>query len=63
MQFRNAWESFDISEVRAGNVLLVDDMVDSKWTFTVCGYKLIERGSGKVYPFALSNTAGSGGND
>lgn len=63
MQFRNAWESFDISEVKSGNVLLVDDMVDSKWTFTVCGYKLIERGSGKVYPFALSNTAGSGGND
>jgi ATP-dependent DNA helicase RecQ len=38
-------------------------MVDSRWTFTVCGYKLIEKGSGKVYPFALSNTAGSGGDD
>lgn len=63
MQFRNAWESFDVFEVKSGNVLLVDDMVDSKWTFTVCGYKLISKGSGKVYPFALSNTAGSGGDD
>jgi ATP-dependent DNA helicase RecQ len=63
MQFKNAWESFEVNEVKSGNVLLVDDMVDSRWTFTVCGYKLIEKGSGKVYPFALSNTAGSGGDD
>lgn len=63
MQFRNAWDSFDVFEVKPGNVLLVDDMVDSRWTFTVCGYKLISNGSGKVYPFALSNTAGSGGDD
>ncbi len=63
MQFNNAWDSFDVIEVKSGNVLLVDDMVDSRWTFTVCGYKLIDRGCGKVYPFALSNTAGSGGDD
>jgi len=63
MQFKNAWYSLDVSEIKSGNVLLVDDMVDSRWTFTVCGYKLIRRGSGKVYPFALSNTAGAGGDD
>ena len=63
MQFRNAWESLDVIKVKSVNVLLVDDMVDSKWTFTVCGYKLIDNGSGKVFPFALSNTAGSGGDD
>ena len=63
MQFRNAWESFDVIKVKSSNVLLVDDMVDSRWTFTACGYKLIAKGSGKVYPFALSNTAGSGGVD
>jgi len=63
MQFKNAWESFDVVDVQTGSVLLVDDMVDSKWTFTVCGYKLIDCGSGKVYPFALSNTAGVKGSD
>ena len=62
-QFENAWNSFDVGQVMPGNVLLVDDMVDSKWTFTVCGYKMRENGSGKVYPFALANTAGSGGSD
>lgn len=63
MQFKNAWGSFDVKKVQSGNVLIVDDMVDSKWTFTVCGYKLIASGSGKVYPFALSNTAGAGGSE
>ena len=40
------------------NVLLIDDMVDSRWTFTVCGYKLRKHGCGKVFPFALANSAG-----
>ncbi len=63
-QCKNAWESFDINyNVHTGNVLLVDDMVDSRWTFTVCGYKLRKKGAGLVYPFALANTAGSGGQD
>lgn len=38
-------------------------MVDSRWTFTVYGYKLRKKGAGLVYPFALANTAGSGGQD
>jgi ATP-dependent DNA helicase RecQ len=42
------------------NVLLIDDMVDSRWTFTVCGYKLRKYGSGKVFPFALANSANRG---
>lgn len=62
-QYRNAWDSFEVENVKEGNVLLVDDMVDSRWTFAVCGYKLLHQDSGKVYPFALSNTAGSGGSD
>ena len=33
-------------------------LVDSRWTFTVCVYKLREKGSGKVLPFALANSAG-----
>ena len=58
MQYQNAEKSFGVEQPLAGNVLLVDDMVDSKWTFTVCGYKLRKKGSGKVFPFALANSAG-----
>ena len=36
-------------------------MVDSRWTLTVCSYKLLENGANEVYPFALSNTAGASG--
>lgn len=58
-QYENAWNSFKVKGAYNHNVLLVDDMVDSRWTLTVCGYKLRENGSGKVFPFALANTAGS----
>lgn len=57
-QYENAWNSFEITEDISGNVLLVDDMVDSRWTMTICGYKLMQRGAAKVFPFALSNSAG-----
>lgn len=61
-QFQNAYGSFMCTDdVLAGNVLLIDDMVDSKWTLTVCSYKLLEKGANEVYPFALSNTAGASG--
>lgn len=59
LQCNNAYDSFEIGSVSAENVLLVDDIVDSRWTFTVCGYKLRKKGCGKVYPFALANSAGS----
>ena len=39
------------------NILLIDDVVDSKWTFTVCGYRLMEAGAEKVYPFALADSS------
>jgi ATP-dependent DNA helicase, recQ family len=58
LQYNNANSSFEVRKCPDGNVLLVDDMVDSRWTFTVCGYKLREKGSGKVFPFALANSAG-----
>ena len=63
LQFQNAYNSFEVQKVLGENVLLIDDMVDSRWTFTVCGYKLIEKGCGKVFPFALANTAGRNGDD
>lgn len=37
-----------------GPVLLVDDVVDSGWTFTVCAYLLRNAGSGAVLPMALT---------
>ena len=41
-------------------VLLVDDAVDSKWTFTVIAALLKRAGAGPVYPFALMDTSSSG---
>ena len=41
-------------------VLLIDDMVDSRWTLTICAYLLKKYGSGAVFPVALAQTtAGS----
>ena len=37
-----------------GNVLLIDDIIDSKWTLTVCGYLLRQAGADQVFPFALA---------
>ena len=37
-------------------VLLVDDMVDSRWTLTVSAWLLRKSGSGAVWPLALSQT-------
>ncbi|HBA47065.1 MAG TPA: ATP-dependent DNA helicase RecG [Lachnospiraceae bacterium] len=63
LQFENADSSFEAEYALEGNVLLVDDMVDSRWTLTVCGYKLRKKGSGKVFPFALANTADRNGDE
>lgn len=59
-QARNVDGSLRIhGNVPAGPVLLVDDMVDSKWTLTVAAYLLTSNGSGPVYPMALASTANS----
>ncbi len=42
--------------VPAGPVLLVDDMVDSRWTLTVAAWLLRTHGSGAVLPLALALT-------
>jgi ATP-dependent DNA helicase RecQ len=46
--------------VRSGPVLLVDDLVDSRWTLTVAGALLRDAGSGPVHPFALAVAAPRG---
>lgn len=58
-QCANAYTSFWVKDgVRIPkNILLVDDVVDSRWTFTVCGYRLMEAGAEKVYPFALADSS------
>ena len=40
-----------------GPVLLVDDMVDSRWTLTVAAWLLRSHGSGEVWPLALALTS------
>jgi ATP-dependent DNA helicase RecQ len=47
--------------VRPTAVLLVDDMVDSRWTFTVVAWKLRKAGGGLVFPFALADSSADDG--
>lgn len=57
-QYRNAWNSFDVLPVAMPKkVILVDDIVDSRWTLTVCGYKMMENGCSEVYPYALADSS------
>ncbi len=60
-QCQNACESFFIREgiTLPERVLLVDDIVDSRWTMTVCGSLLTEHGCLEVYPFALADSSHS----
>ena len=56
-QCRNLDGVFEIAgAIPDGPVLLVDDMVDSGWTFTVLAMLLRRAGSGPVFPFALATT-------
>ena len=48
----------DQHEILPGAVLLVDDTVDSRWTFTVASWELRRHGSGEVWPLALSDAGG-----
>ena len=58
-QARNVYGSLEVSpeEVLDGSVLLVEDMVDSRWTFTVAAWLLRSSGSGVVWPLALALTS------
>ena len=59
-QANNALDKLDVmaENVLPGPVLLVDDIVDSRWTLTVAGWLLRRSGSGPVHPFALAVAAG-----
>ncbi len=57
-QLRNVAASLRaIGECPAGPVLLVDDIVDSRWTLTYAGWLLRNHGAGPVHPFALATAA------
>ncbi len=58
-QCENALRSFSAIEnlTSPQNILLLDDMVDSKWTLTVCGCILSEMGAENVYPYVLASTS------
>lgn len=58
-QCANAFSSFFVKENASipKNILLIDDVVDSRWTLTVCGYRLMEAGAEKVFPFALADSS------
>ena len=59
-QARNLDGSLVVREpIPTGPCLLIDDMVDSRWTFTVAAWLLREHGCGPVFPLALAQTGQS----
>jgi len=62
-QIENLEHAFEVEArlVRPRPVLLVDDMVDSRWSFTVLTCKLRRAGSGPVFPFALADSSADDG--
>ncbi|MDD4025774.1 MAG: phosphoribosyltransferase, partial [Kiritimatiellae bacterium] len=55
-QAKNLDGVFDVDQASmpSGSVLLVDDMVDSRWTFTVATALLRQAGCPAVFPLALA---------
>ena len=47
-------------QVYSDAVFLLDDAVDSKWTFTVIAALLRQKGAGSVIPIALTSTSNNG---
>jgi ATP-dependent DNA helicase RecQ len=56
-QLENIIDAFGVvpDAVSPDPVLLVDDIVDSRWSLTVCGVILVEAGSGPVHPVVLAD--------
>jgi ATP-dependent DNA helicase RecQ len=58
-QWHNVDGAYEIVEALPPSpLLLVDDIVDSRWTLTAIGALLRGAGSGPVYPFALAKIKG-----
>jgi ATP-dependent DNA helicase RecQ len=60
-QCENALKSYELNSEQIlpmqESIILVDDIVDSRWTMTVCGHILMENGFKKVIPFALADSS------
>lgn len=59
-QARNILGAFEVVDTRSGPVLILDDMVDSRWTFTILSNMLRRKRSGEVFPLALADTSEGG---
>ncbi|TXT16191.1 MAG: ATP-dependent DNA helicase RecQ [Erysipelotrichaceae bacterium] len=59
-QYDNAMKSFEIKHgiKLPTNILLIDDIVDSRWTLVAATIKLKEIGRHDVYPFTIANSNG-----
>lgn len=58
-QVRNISGVFTVVEpVPPGPVILVDDIVDSRWTMALLGDLLMRAGTGPVHPFAIAKIKG-----
>jgi ATP-dependent DNA helicase RecQ len=58
-QHANVRGAFAVTEpVPTGPVLLIDDLVDSRWTLTVVAARLRHEGSGPVHPIVLAQSPG-----
>jgi ATP-dependent DNA helicase, RecQ family len=42
-------------------IVIIDDIVDSKWTLTVCGWLLKKSGAEVVFPYCLADSSEKGG--
>jgi ATP-dependent DNA helicase RecQ len=59
LRLRDVWTAYDVAPDVAARldgqpVLLIDDFVDTGWTFAVVARLLRRAGAGPVYPFALA---------
>ena len=54
-------KAFQTSNDIRENIILIDDLVDSKWTLTVAGGLLHKAGAEKIYPFCLADSSQSEG--
>lgn len=59
-QARNVDGAMDVrGRLPLGPVLLIDDVVDSRWTLTVASWLLRSSGAGPVFPLALADSSRS----
>jgi ATP-dependent DNA helicase RecQ len=62
LRLRDVWNAYEVPAELAARlsgqpVLLVDDFVDTGWTFAVVARQLLRAGAGEIYPFALAIAA------